>query len=135
MSRKTAVIMGFALAIAMSILGCKGIGEDRPSEAEGKAAILDQIKNLPETENGGAIKLVGFRKTDGQAIEVFGAKGYRMEYECEIEFTRDCNYTGNGFTSLRLYDMSLNVKSGERRKVTGYVEFEKTENGWRVSSR
>jgi hypothetical protein len=132
MSQRTAVIMGFALVIGLNLLGCKGIGVDRPTEEQGKAAILNTIK---EEDHAGAIKLLSFRKTNGQDQEHSGVKMYKMEYECEIEFTRDCIGMANSFNTDELHKPYLDptFKSGHRAKVTGFIEFEKTENGWRAT--
>jgi general secretion pathway protein G len=98
------VIIGFVLVIGLNAVGCS---KDRPTEAQGKSAILDKL-NESAPNSGGAIKLLSFRKTNGQDLEVNGVKMYKMEYECEIE------------------------KSGQRTKETGSITFEKTENGWRA---
>jgi hypothetical protein len=141
MSRKTRVILGFALAIGLNFFGCKGKTEDRgkiedrPTEEDGKAAILQAIKVLPDSENGGRVKLLRFRKTDGQDLEFGGVKMYKMEYEYEIEFTRDCYCPGHGFISYApgiQYDRPKNVESGQRMKINGIITFEKTEKGWRI---
>lgn len=141
MSRKAAVIIFFALAIGLNLFGCKGKSDDgaksdgRPSEAEGKAALTKHIS--------GDVKLVSFRKTNG--LTDAGSGRYQMEYECEVEYTRDCRTNGPFSTyhgpayppPTGTFDIpapGVPVKKGSRVKINGEIWFEKTENGWRVTS-
>ena len=60
-----------------------------------------------------------------------------MEYECEIEFTRDCTWAedsaihtqGSFWTNGSI---GIPVKKGRQEKVAGKIMFEKAENGWRA---
>ena len=118
--------MGLALAIGLTLMGCRG---SLPTEEQGKTAILNTIK---QDDHAGAIKLLSFRKTNGMVHEGLGVKGYIMEVECDIEFTRDCHYVENDFrTEVVGYWNRVNCQRGQRGKVSSKLMFEKTENGWR----
>ena len=67
-----------ALGTCAVISGCSW----PPSASDGGQAIEDRIKR----DSGGRIRLVQFRKTNGQLAEVMGVKVYTLEYETEIEF-------------------------------------------------
>jgi hypothetical protein len=109
----------------MNVLGCNGTSGDRPTEKEGEAAIPEVLKRY---DDAGAIKILSFRKTNGQAQEIAGIKMYKMEYRCLIEFTRNCQHNRG---SMSTSNGTPNVKIGTREEVTGAITFEKTENGWR----
>jgi hypothetical protein len=122
------------IMIALLMGGC---GQTRPTDGEGKAAILSQITKSDEVK---AINLLNYRKTNGIPKE----DGYRLEFECEIEFTRDCvwvshmdyEHADGSFTTRDwiISSVDIRVKKGQRTKVIGYVEFEKTERGWRAAA-
>jgi len=121
----------------------------KPSDGDGKQAIQNQINQ----DSQGRIKLVEFRKTNGQLAEVNAVKVYSLEFEAEIEFTGDCKWiTGlggseMGFRTSQLPNKSLGalaqfaaddgmpgtiVKQGQQVKISGVIRFEKKENGWSV---
>jgi hypothetical protein len=56
-----------------------------------------------------------------------------MEFETEVEFTGDCWWSKYTYDTPD-HEMSgyEKVKKGERRKSSGNMNFEKTENGWRA---
>jgi hypothetical protein len=128
----SALIMGFALAIGLNLTACKGkneakIEEDRPTEEQGRAAVLEDIKVHQQDKY---IKLLTFRKTNGISSDVFGVKKYTMEGECEIEFLGDCIWNGRLQTQQGPPD-SCNAKRGKHAKAICSEDFERTENGWR----
>lgn len=92
----------------------------------------------------GLIKLVGFEKTNAQKADVMGIKVYTIEYQAEIEFLDDCWWGGPlegmvfeaipgepGPFNAFLYMGKKRVRKGQREKVRGEIQFEKTEKGWR----
>ncbi len=115
-----------------------------PSESDVKALLEKKIT----TQSKGAIRLVSFKKTNGQAA----GQSYAFEYEAEISFNADC-YWGNGpllwdgnydatigKPRSSLEEMSpaffgkTRAKRGEVSKVTTKLYFEHTEKGWREKS-
>lgn len=133
MSTRMTIITGFAIAIGLTLVGCKGRSVDRPSEEQTKIAILGAIK---AHDQAGTVKLLNFHKTNGQVQELNGVRLYKMEVECEIEFTRDCAWRSPDNTGhVTFYtnpDMNgYQAKRGETAKVPWVIMFEKTENGWR----
>ena len=129
-------IIGFALAIGLNLTGCKGTGDDRPTEEQGKAAILNHIQDK-KYNHAGAIKLLSFRKINGMIQEGHGPKEYKMEFECEIEFTRNCTWDPNTWAGQGSFITNpvfggVPVKAGQQAKVTSIIIFEKTDNGWRA---
>lgn len=86
------------IILLFSIVSCNS----KPSETDGCLAL--------EKEYSGC-KIINFKKTNGQKVELMGAEGYKMEYTAEI----NCGYN---FVE----------------KTDGTIIFEKTEKGWRVMS-
>jgi hypothetical protein len=134
------IVGGLLLVVVIlaAILGRGGgaILMDRPSEEDGKGAIL---KIISESDTAGAIKLLSARKTNGQDAEVSGVKTYTMEVECEIEFTKFCGWdplygSGSFMTTLQQAGGYAPTNSGERKKVNCKLTFEKAENGWRYKN-
>jgi hypothetical protein len=147
----SAVIMGFALAIGLDLTACKGKSdakiEDKPTEEQGKAAILNGLQRWDKER---AIKLLCFHKTNGMDKETPYGKKYDMDFECDIEFTRACDWDPSLMLSPEFTfrqgtlgtcrigstgpdpDSNSN-KRGAKAKVIGVIEFEKSENGWRTT--
>ena len=121
--------------------GCSG---GKPSEGAGKTMLGKHIQD----ESKGNIKLVNFKKTNGQGDE----HSYQMEYEAEIEFLANGSwlsnsgiagstafvfssqqYNNNGGISQLLGEINgaNSVQQGQRKKVKGVLQFQKTEKGWR----
>ena len=139
------------LLVVMSF-GSGLVGSGLPTESDGKRAFQELL--LKSAQN--RLKLLNFHKTNGQTSDYNGIPLYKMEYECEVEVTEDCywgNYTNTSADSPDLkyflavqkerglrdmessYLKSLQkgvVKKGLRRKLSGEVNFEKAENGWRL---
>jgi hypothetical protein len=57
----------------MFLIGCSS--SSKPNVAEGRRLLEDLIR----TESKGAMRLVSFPKTNGQALEVVGVKSYKLE--------------------------------------------------------
>ena len=119
-------ILFFAVAAFLSG-GCSST----PSESDAKKILESKIAK----ESGGLIKLVSFTKTNAILSEVQGVKVYTLEYEATIEFLegRWWLFT-QGFRVSRRESAtfaSARFRAGERRSITGEMEFKKTERGWR----
>jgi hypothetical protein len=136
----TALVM---LLLLLVFGGCGG-GSSMPSEKDLEAAIKKK-----EMADKPYAKLVSFRKTNGVAES---PSSYRVEYEGEIELTEDCYCDKNGLilhsvkyveslpkdSPTRLAEENFArdglrtvTKKGERKRIAGNWEFEKTEKGWR----
>lgn len=93
-------------------------------------------------ESAGYIKLVDFKKIDGQEIEIDGYKGYVLEYNGFIQFQKDC-YRSSGFvttfdvfkskpTGWDAYNSGglKECKKGLKICLYGKAKFKKMESGW-----
>jgi tetratricopeptide (TPR) repeat protein len=132
-----ALMMMFPILI---LYGCK---PSLPSEGDGKrefsVIISRNQEGLTVGSDVGRIKLVNFHKTNGQEQEMMGIKLYRMEFEYEIEFTRDCAWDGRSIDTYEPCTEMVSgilkchpVKAGRRGTATAAITFEKMENGWRL---
>jgi hypothetical protein len=140
--------MGLAV-MALVLAGCSS----QTQTASAEKVLRERI----ESESSGQIKLVSFKKTDGQAIEAFGVKGYKMDYEAEIEFQTDGTWQHGGIytkTGGLAFGFATgqppkegswaafantsegvnNVHRGDRAKIAGVMQGEKKESGWRFES-
>ena len=143
-------VLLLALGICAVFSGCSG----PPSASDGRQAIEDRIKR----DSGGRIRLVQFRKTNGQLAEVMGVKVYTVEYETEIEFLEACKWNIIAFAGAIMDDEvsfrttkspdkplselaqlaesatnpGTDVSKGQRFKLMGAIRFEKKEKGWWV---
>ena len=106
-----------ALSFLLLILFVASCALSAPSERDGQA--LMQSKLVP------GHKIVTFKKTNGQAIDGAGVKGYRMFYEATTEFMCDSKAGCQDQTGKYYYNGEI-VKF----KQTGSIIFEKSEKGW-----
>lgn len=142
--------------IALVVLGTGCSRASPPSEADGNQEVRERI----EAEADGRIKLLSFRKTDGQASDVHGVRRYELDWEGEIEFLEDCAwgpflYSGREAPwqgRFKTLPMSAEVdsrsdsekrsewlrmravKKGEKVKCSGSLKYEESESGWRVAN-
>jgi hypothetical protein len=132
-----------SLMVLFPIVILYGCRESKPSEIDGQRALMNIINHKDKEFNVGQIQIVSFHKTNGILREQ-GVKYYDMEYECEIEFARDCAwriYRSDGKGGLDTYNTSFRngwngivfrpMKAGQRGIAAGMITFEKTDNGWR----
>src|ERR1017187_2817506 len=92
----TSPVILLALGICAVFSGCSG----PPSASEGRQAIEDRIKGQSE----GRIRLVQFKKANGQLAEVMGVKVYTPEFESEIEFLEACKWNIRTFAGAIMDD-------------------------------
>lgn len=138
------VLLAIAFAVVLSA-GCSR----NPSEGDARKAVQDEINTRAKSR----IRLTSFYKSDGQEREGFGVKFYRLDYQAEVEFTEDCGWVTTVYRTEPTFETvdpipknlseldkvwyasgrRIEVKKGQREKLSGSVEFEKTENGWRCS--
>jgi hypothetical protein len=131
-----------ALALVTFFAGCSS----SPSAGDAEKALRERIN----ATSGRQITLISFRKTDGQTFELAGVKGYKMDFEGEIQFVTDGTWLSGGLGMPTAYEFkpgklsdnvfqNINdsiqggqrVSSGSCVKITGSLIAEKTENGWR----
>lgn len=108
------------IALFALLSGCTG---GTPSEADARQEFGKESKWSYEIKNG-VVKVLSFKKVNGQAMEFMGVKFYEMDYEAQLEFLKNTPQGVSGGPK----------KAGDRITVKGKIEFEKTEKGWRGKS-
>ncbi len=142
-------MFGLAFAFSILIYGCSS----SPSPSDAEKALSQQI----DSESGGQIKLVSFKKTDGQMSVVNAVKHYELDYEADIEFEADgiwlgkdiLNHSHGGLTfsfhpgqssgnSFEQLNNSIAggvaVHRGDHIKIAGVMNGEKKESGWKFET-
>src|SRR6185436_9302996 len=110
--------------VAMLVLtaGCSSLGTPDESDA----------RQVLEQRSGGLYKVTGFRKTNGQAFENSGVKGYRFEYSADVE----CLKVNWNSPYPPLSDTFAGgpqcTAVGQVHHMNGTIVFEQTEKGWRA---
>ena len=144
MSSRTLVTLAAALLPALA--ACSTI----PTVQAAQDAVAERIDNGDTAR----LQIVEFNKTDGQAGEVFGVAVYSMKFEATAVFVEDALYrrSGNILVESRINTMPAtqrqascaqdmracfeatpeSAKKGDRLRIEGSVDFEKSEAGWRV---
>ena len=105
-----------------------------------------------ESQSKGQIKLVVFKKTDGQQFITNDVKGYKLDFEAEITFEKDGSwlawnkepgFLGFEFSPPEILKMPnggsvkvtpencIEVGHGDRKKVIGLFIATKKESGWK----
>mgnify|MGYP001477503455 CR=1 FL=1 len=127
-----------ALVVGLSILlvGCGGVsaGGDKPSDSDGEKAVRAAVAE----QSGGKIKLLAYTKLESVTGEMMGVQMHSQDFEGEIQFTEDANWMvgyKSGPFSLQQAGSGLGkpVKKDERVKISGEVEFMKSDSGWKVN--
>lgn len=118
--KKVTVVLAFALLLCCLLCACSS---SSPSESDARQVL--------EGRSGGLYKITSFHKTDGQALEASGVKGYRFEYEAEAECLK-VNWN-SPYPPLRddFAGGPQCTKVGEIHKLKGTIIFEQTEKGWK----
>ena len=98
-----------------------------PSEADARAALEQQIQTLSQ----GCTKLVEFHKTGEQELGPVRL----VQARAEIEFLEDCYWPlDTQVVVLRVTPgQTANVRKGDRRIVNLTLQFNQTEQGWKVA--
>lgn len=117
-----------------------GFSSGLPSEAVGKKI----FQGLLQKYSPNMLKFVSFEKTNGKMA--YNDTQYQMEFTGVFEALQDCSTTtpnmanpyeaGQWINSGTLppqlaYELKWNLRKGERRTLKHYLQFEKTEKGWR----
>jgi hypothetical protein len=143
--------MRLTIPAVLALAACTGGTADTPSTADAQKAFEEIYteEGRSPTPGGGVstpgVRVQSFKKTNGQAQEIFGAKAYTMEYEAKVELLEDAFAIKVGETHLLYRPNPLFMTScegtedcrelskGETVTLTGSVDLEKTEMGWRPS--
>ena len=120
-----------------------GCSQMPPSEYNGRTLVERNIQQL----SNGLIRLVSFQKTDGVLGEVLGVKTYTLSYKATIAFNDNCMWGdtamgrfGGHFYAAKPnpYNVYLDAggffakgAAGQTTEVSGALNFQKTERGWK----
>ena len=124
----------------LMLAGCTS----QPAEADGSAALRSRISGLI---GDAPFEITSFTKTDGQSIEVMGAKGYRLYYTATVSFPSGfkssclnrrsdaASFMGNVFCAAEFGGPGGGSPVGPQASgavvtYAGEVDFQKTENRW-----
>ena len=123
------------------VAGCSS----QPAETDGSAALRARISSLV---GDAPFEVTSFHKTDGQSIEVMGAKGYKLYYTATVSFPSGFKSNClNRRTDVASFMNNVNCfaefgrygdnpvgpqASGAVIAYAGEVDFQKTENRWLV---
>lgn len=120
-SKNSMVILACASLLSCLLCACS---LSSPSESDAQQVL--------EARSGGLYKITGFRKTNGQAFETSGVKGYRLEYEADAQCLK-VNWN-SPYPPLRddFAGGPQCTKVGEMHKMKGTITFQQTENGWKA---
>jgi len=105
-----------ALSCLTFALFATSCGQSGPSEKDAQAIVESRLIT--------GHKIIAFQKTNGQEIDGFGVKGYRMFYEATIQYTCDTK------AGCALDGKHINIGEIGTYKWTGRIVFEKSEHGW-----
>jgi hypothetical protein len=154
----------FFVAALMLLLGFTFVGctPAPPTEADAKKAVemtrpsfvyvrvtdASAVYGTPQDATVSVCQLVAFHKTNGQKQELSGVKAYKLDFEAEIEYTRNgwmCE--GNFGTTYFLVanqkgeyaknsetEKKAEIKKGDRFTRRGWIAFEMSEKGWMVKN-
>lgn len=98
----------------------------KPSLSAGQA-VFERHYNLDKA------KLVDFKKTDGQELNAFGVKTYRMSFVATLECTAQggcCLRAEPVVFGMYGSQCTRSVTAGTRYTTAGKIVFEKSEAGW-----
>ncbi len=117
------LMLVLAIVSLLSCLLC-ACSASSPSESDARQAL--------EAGSGGLYNITSFHKTNGQALETSGIKGYRLEYEAEVQCLK-VNWD-SPYPPLRddYAGGPQCTKVGEIHKMKGTLSFQQTENGWKA---
>jgi len=102
-----------------------------------------------DSQSGGGIKLVAFKKTDGQSQTVGNVEAYVLQFTADIEFEKDGTWLNSetpGTVSFSIGPAEaagsvalvidphghLQVAHGMRASIAGTIDGTKTEKGWQM---
>jgi len=114
MKRKS-FILSLAAFACLFVFACAA---QAPGDAEGRKALQTQLGGRVEN---GAVKIISFKKTNGQLSA--GGTEYKMDWEAEVECAQTVVIPLNAlFTET--------CREGAKLPLKSIYYFDKTENGW-----
>jgi hypothetical protein len=127
---KTKTILAVILAL-FCLYACGGI--DIPSDKDAFRA----LENYCNIELGDNAKIVSFNRTNG----TMGHIRYTIYFDAELEYLKDgCLieyqiaaghfFDANSPSCKDITSPEFKVRQGEKRKISGMMDLEKTEKGW-----
>jgi len=139
MNRKLTKGVGImVILLPLIIMGCSSL----PDEKDAKKDLEFKINK----ESNGKIELIAFEKTNGLKHVVFGQELYEIEFNATIEFKEDAyksyNLDGVEYTNFYVSEkgkgvlanyMEKLIEKGQKVNLTGSMDYEKTEKGWRAT--
>jgi hypothetical protein len=138
-------------ATSRKIADTKPLAADRPDTDTAKEALQSTITG----PLAGKLRLVDFRKTDGQSREVMGVQMYAFEFSAMVDFLDDmlCEMSDNaiktsppgttlndnrGFSWDAWFNTAVAGRKpaymGDRLNLVGTVHYQRKESGWVVAS-
>jgi hypothetical protein len=122
---------------------CQSVDSDTISESQAKEIVVKQITE----ESNDLVEVLEFKKTDGVKQEMFGQKGYLMNFHLKLRFKENAHqyflnkgsyhfYSDKGLKEKLSQGSMMTKGDFENFKKGNIIEyddknlFEKTENGW-----
>ena len=122
---------------------CQSVDSDTISESQAKEIVVKQIGE----ESNDLVEVLEFKKTDGVKQEMFGQKGYLMNFHLKLRFKENAHqyflnkgsyhfYSDKGLKEKLSQGSMMTKGDFENFKKGNIIEyddknlFEKTENGW-----
>lgn len=116
-------------ALLAAILSACSSNPSAPTEADARAALEEDIKDLSQ----GCIKLVDFHKTGEKLL----GSVILVSASAKIEFLEDCNWPIDTMVVVTriVPGGTANVRKGEQRTVNLTLQFHKTDRGWKAAEK
>ena len=148
------VMKACASPLVVGLLFLFGCASGTPSSSDAEKIIHQYVFEASDER----VKVVGFKKTDGQKMEFQGRSVYNLEFQAEAQVTEDC-WSYNKFSVHDRFFGRVRFKTektqpeerspmqilmsgetgtmvsrlkGEKTPIYGVVTFEKKESGWVV---
>lgn len=132
------LFIGLILTILLGSCSSVSPTSSRPSDADVRKAIEEEIESAINIWGNKLVKLVHFEKTDGVEGEAFGIKFYNVNFDATVECLTDCYYWGPGvsfrfekeFQPGPLPSPNIPCAQGQQVTLKGGTSLIKTERGW-----
>jgi hypothetical protein len=124
------------LCLVASVVGCTRTAPDIPTTELFEKTLTEQAV----VQSNGRLRIGSIQKTNGVVREYKGAPAYAVEFSGKLSIVEDCirltggatyPYTSGFFTQPADDGPAIQYRAGQQLDVTGFVLFEKTEQGWR----
>jgi hypothetical protein len=118
------------VVLPVAIAACSG--SSVPTEANARTVFENQLGKVLKD---GTVRIIYFRKVNGQSGDKAGIRFYILDYKAEIEYPNGQNTqcftksAGWECAQMNVFHVKAHQK-GEKIKRHGEITFEKTEKGW-----